>query len=32
MTILRVSRIVADRRRAEAFYGDVLGFRIFDRF
>ena len=32
MTILRASRCVADRLRAEAFYGDVLGFRIFDRF
>jgi len=32
VTILRAGRCVADRLRAEAFYGDVLGFRIFDRF
>jgi catechol 2,3-dioxygenase-like lactoylglutathione lyase family enzyme len=32
MTILRVSRVVADLPRAEAFYRDALGFRVTDRF
>jgi len=32
MSILRVSRIVTDRARAEAFYGGALGFRSVDRF
>jgi len=30
MTILRVSRVVADLPRAEAFYRDALGFRVID--
>jgi catechol 2,3-dioxygenase-like lactoylglutathione lyase family enzyme len=31
MRILRVSRIVADLARAEAFYRDALGFRVYHR-
>jgi len=32
MTILRVSRVVADLARAEAFYREALGFRVRSRF